>query len=876
MRKPVSRYILVAVMVLNSVSIFGQDWVSSTVFEDAAKGFVASKEADGSPVYIIRAPFEGGVTPGKFSPRRQEASISWGGRENTVLSFELFIGQAEWKKFEPDGALPDGAVIGGAEADGTPLYIIRGRIGALQVPGKYNGNSGLAYVPLNGREETVESIEILVRSAVSAAPVAEVWVSTDVSDSASRARPAGKSPDGTPSFLIRALFQGSLIPGKFNPKAKTAYVPWGGKENPVKNFELYIGPQLWLTPESRGTLPVNALAAGKESDGTLLYAIRAASGAALVPGKFNPKTREAYISIGGKEVKVDSYEFLVREASVATPPAATTIVVGPTVTTTSASPDPLVWLPPNAKSPPARSVVFAATERSSLFLVRGTLNGNPATGYLDPMTMQAFLLGENGPVATSAYEVWGGGGWWAEVDSYSIPSAALTAGLPDRGRKVPLVRVRSGSRVLPAFYSEVDGTIIAYDGGKRTEFRKGEVLMPDWAWQPLSVEESVRLFVTENQGKRLVPYRMPSGREMSVGKYVLDQNVGYISAEGREISYGDFLGEIFIGTGVWVRPVRASVPDNAIPAGRDATGAVTYAIKATYMNDTALGQYNDRLGIATIPYGGKEVRVTDFEVLCYPPLTAPPVSLSDSSQALSATVTWGAWPSTKTGLPFVRPSQTKSRPIVPSVGFWSGADDSTRNAGVGDYGKVQVFTFEGTKNETVTLTLESGDVTPGFYLIAPSGIWIEHEPMLDPSGEAYISGSYGATTVLPETGTYSLLVNHPQLASFRLRFEGKSLPGTLDTKSQASTPFLASEDATYSFRVVADGFSPVVEVLDATTKAVLATSFELYDNGRATVTVVYLKAGRSVIVVTRPVKGKTAAGARYLLNARLEFLGAGS
>jgi len=57
---------------------------------------------------------------------------------------------------------------------------------------------------------------------------------------------------------------------------------------------------------------------------------------------------------------------------------------------------------------------------------------------------------------------------------------------------------------------------------------------------------------------------------------------------------------------------------------------------------------------------------------------------------------------------------------------------------------------------------------------------------------------------------------------------------------------------------------------------VLATSFELYDNGRATVTVVYLKAGRSVIVVTRPVKGKTTAGARYLINARFEFLGAGS
>jgi hypothetical protein len=298
-------------------------------------------------------------------------------------------------------------------------------------------------------------------------------------------------------------------------------------------------------------------------------------------------------------------------------------------------------------------------------------------------------------------------------------------------------------------------------------------------------------------------------------------------------------------------------------------------IKAAYMNDTALGQYNERLALATIPYGGNEVRVTDFEVLCYPPPTTVPVSLSSSEQTAPAAV-WGAWPSVRVGLPFVRPSQTNARAIVPSVGFWSGASDSTRTIGVGDYGKVQVFTFAGTTNETVTLTLESSDATPGFYLIAPSGKWIEHEPMLAPSGEDFISGSYSATTTLPETGTYSLLVNHRELASFRLRFTGKGLPGTLDAKSLASVPFVASEDATYTFRVVTDGFSPVVQVLNSATKAVIATSFELYDRGRATGITVYLKAGSSVTVVLRPDKGKAAPGAKYILNAEFEFLGAGS
>jgi hypothetical protein len=183
---------------------------------------------------------------------------------------------------------------------------------------------------------------------------------------------------------------------------------------------------------------------------------------------------------------------------------------------------------------------------------------------------------------------------------------------------------------LPAFYSEVDGTFIAFVGTRRTEFRMGEVLMPDWVSMPTGVDEFVRLFVTERQGLNLAPYRMANGNESSVGKYVLGQNVGYISAGGREVAFVNFQGELFVGTGVWQKPARAAAPDNAIPAGRDAAGAVTYAIRAIYMNDTALGQYNERLGLATIPYGGQEVRVTDFEVLCYPPPTAAPVSLYDS------------------------------------------------------------------------------------------------------------------------------------------------------------------------------------------------------------------------------------------------------
>jgi hypothetical protein len=44
--------------------------------------------------------------------------------------------------------------------------------------------------------------------------------------------------DGSPLWVIRAHHEGDIIPGKLAIKHKSAYVPWGGKENIMVNFEV--------------------------------------------------------------------------------------------------------------------------------------------------------------------------------------------------------------------------------------------------------------------------------------------------------------------------------------------------------------------------------------------------------------------------------------------------------------------------------------------------------------------------------------------------------------------------------------------------------------------------------------------------------------
>ncbi|CAH1635736.1 unnamed protein product [Spodoptera littoralis] len=45
--------------------------------------------------------------------------------------------------------------------------------------------------------------------------------------------------DGSPLWVIRARFEGDLIPGKLAVKHRAAYVPWGGNENSVKAIEVH-------------------------------------------------------------------------------------------------------------------------------------------------------------------------------------------------------------------------------------------------------------------------------------------------------------------------------------------------------------------------------------------------------------------------------------------------------------------------------------------------------------------------------------------------------------------------------------------------------------------------------------------------------------
>lgn len=73
-------------------------------------------------------------------------------------------------------------------------------------------------------------------------PAPVEWVPTTPANAhtlADRAVVAGyEGYDQSPLWIIRAKFEGDVIPGKLAAKHRSAYVPWGGAENAVQNIEV--------------------------------------------------------------------------------------------------------------------------------------------------------------------------------------------------------------------------------------------------------------------------------------------------------------------------------------------------------------------------------------------------------------------------------------------------------------------------------------------------------------------------------------------------------------------------------------------------------------------------------------------------------------
>ncbi|XP_059058483.1 uncharacterized protein LOC131851940 [Achroia grisella] len=328
------------------------------------KAVVAGYEGhDGSPLWVIRARYEGDLIPGKLAIKHRVAYVAWGGRENSVQNIEVLCARPERVRWveSRDGAVPPNAITAGNTSSGEPLFVGRAKQQGSLTPGKVHPSHKVLYISFAGNEVPHRVYEVLctvadfnicffvykrnyiyfskVKNAkyiISSPGYMEhqseerqyknrtgycifavvQWIHANPTAAASlvgSAVVAGhEAYDKSALWVIRAWHEGDLIPGKLAIKHHKAYIPWWGKEHIVQDIEVLCArpEKVRWVQSGNGALVANAVVAGKTSAGEPLFVGRAKHKGSLTPGKVHSTHNVLYISFAGCEIAYREYEIL--------------------------------------------------------------------------------------------------------------------------------------------------------------------------------------------------------------------------------------------------------------------------------------------------------------------------------------------------------------------------------------------------------------------------------------------------------------------------------------------------------------------------------------------------------------------------------------
>ncbi|XP_065367351.1 uncharacterized protein LOC135960076 [Calliphora vicina] len=209
-----------------------------------------------------------------------------------------------WIKSSSADDLPDFAIEGGYDCDGTPIYVGRAEHEDEMLPAKVIPSKGCAYVAWGGQEHPKNYYEVLVGPGYG-------WCPCENGAVPSTAVSSGETSCCEPLYIGRGHHANSLSVGKIHPSHGCLYIPFAGQETKLCTYEVLVceNNDKWL-PSSLDHIPHNAVVAGFDSDGTAIFVGRSLHEGQLLPAKVVPARSEAYVCCDGSEIQKNDVDIL--------------------------------------------------------------------------------------------------------------------------------------------------------------------------------------------------------------------------------------------------------------------------------------------------------------------------------------------------------------------------------------------------------------------------------------------------------------------------------------------------------------------------------------------------------------------------------------
>jgi hypothetical protein len=287
------------------------NWVyesGGSVPRDAITG---GREPDGTPLYMCRAFYQGGLHPGRVRPGLAGCDIGWGGSERVISFYQVLV--PRWAS-AANGNIPQGAYSYGFEAPspgsfgfGPALYPCRGFLNGGLHPGKVRPGFTGCDVGWGGKEVPVNPYEVLIAGPFYQLPV-DNW------PLAAGSLPVQYGPvmggfeiDGQPLYICLANFNNGEHPGKFRPGLGGCNIGWGGAEQTVPTYSSSVMILNWKRPTQVSFL---SFLAGNEANGNGLSICQASVNGGLYPGKFSWSLNACSVGLNGVEVLSNNFLIL--------------------------------------------------------------------------------------------------------------------------------------------------------------------------------------------------------------------------------------------------------------------------------------------------------------------------------------------------------------------------------------------------------------------------------------------------------------------------------------------------------------------------------------------------------------------------------------
>lgn len=186
----------------------------------------------GEPLYVGRGHHANSLCVGKIHPSHGCLYIPYGGQEIRLDTYEVLIKEhrEQWITATPSYT-PPGAVVAGHDTDHAVIYVARAMHEGEMLPAKAIPSKGCCYVCYGGYEINKPMHEVLTGYGY-------VWVKPHHHTIPPNAVSTGRSRNGEPLFVGRGHHHGSLTPGLVSVSHRCLYIPYGGREIRIDDYEV--------------------------------------------------------------------------------------------------------------------------------------------------------------------------------------------------------------------------------------------------------------------------------------------------------------------------------------------------------------------------------------------------------------------------------------------------------------------------------------------------------------------------------------------------------------------------------------------------------------------------------------------------------------